>query len=80
MDSYLGEIRLFSFNSIPEGWKECAGQTLSVMENMKLFSLIGNKFGGDGMTNFCLPNLGSIGQQSGKVKYYISMEGTFPQL
>jgi microcystin-dependent protein len=78
MDSILGEIRLFSFDFAPEGWMECAGQTLQVTQYTQLYSLIGNKYGGSGMTTFCLPNLGSIGQASGKVKYFIAVDGEFP--
>jgi len=77
MDSILGEIRLFSFDFVPEGWMECAGQTLQVTQYSQLFSLIGTKFGGSGMT-FCLPNLGSIGQASAKVKYFIAVDGEYP--
>lgn len=79
MDSILGEVRLFSFDRVPEGWLECAGQTLEVMQYTQLYSLIGNKFGGSGMTTFCLPNLAGIGQTSAKVKYYISTQGEYPE-
>jgi microcystin-dependent protein len=78
MNSILGEIRLFSFDFAPEGWMECAGQTLQVTEYSELFSLIGTKYGGSGMTSFCLPNLASIGQASAKVKYFIAVDGEYP--
>jgi microcystin-dependent protein len=78
MDPILGEIRLFSFDFVPEGWMECAGQTLQVTQYSQLFSLIGTKYGGSGTTTFCLPNLGSIGQPSAKVKYFIAVEGEYP--
>ena len=78
MDSILGEIRLLSFDFAPQGWMECAGQTLQVSEYSKLFSLIGTKYGGSGMLSFCLPKLASIGQESAKVKYFIAVEGEYP--
>jgi len=78
MNSILGEIHLLSFDFSPQGWMEYAGQTLQVTAYSKLFSLIGTKFGGSGMTSFCLFNLASIGQQSANVKYFIAVEGEYP--
>ncbi|MBP1638429.1 MAG: Microcystin-dependent protein [Bacteroidetes bacterium] len=59
MDCYVGEIRLFASDQIPssDGWALCNGQQLQVRSNMALFSLIGNKFGGDGQETFNLPTL-----------------------
>ena len=78
MDSFLGEIRLFSFGYTPVGWMECAGQKLSVQQYMSLYSVIGNQYGGD-MGTFCLPNLSSNALAGGKSKYYISLQGEFPE-
>lgn len=59
MDQYIGEIRLFPYDRIPtaDGWKICNGQTLTMQQNMALYSLIGSQFGGDDKTYFNLPNL-----------------------
>jgi microcystin-dependent protein len=58
MENYLGEIRLFPYNRIPNGWLVCNGQTLPINQNQALYALIGTKFaGGDGSTTFALPNL-----------------------
>jgi microcystin-dependent protein len=54
---FLSEIRFFSFSFPPKGWALCNGQTLPINQNDALFSLIGTFFGGDGVTNFLLPNL-----------------------
>jgi microcystin-dependent protein len=60
-DQYLGEIRAFGFNFAPYGWFLCNGQTLSIQAYTALFSLIGTYYGGNGTTNFQLPNLqGSV--------------------
>lgn len=56
-DNFLGEIRLFAHNTIPTGWVPCNGQLMPMTGNTALFSLISNTFGGDGKTNFALPNL-----------------------
>jgi len=57
MEPYVGEIHCFSFGRIPTGWKACNGQLLPIAQNQALYSLIGTYYGGDGKTNFQLPNL-----------------------
>ena len=57
MEPYLGEIRCFGFGRIPAGWLPCQGQLLAINQNQALFSLLGTQFGGNGTTNFALPNL-----------------------
>lgn len=57
MDPFIGEIRAFAFTYAPYGWSTCEGQTLQVQQNSALFALIGNRYGGNGQTTFCLPNL-----------------------
>ncbi|MFS0724276.1 phage tail protein [Paenibacillus sp. 1P07SE] len=56
-EPFVGEIRLFSFGVIPSGWAPCNGQILQVNQNQALFSLLGNRYGGNGQTTFALPNL-----------------------
>jgi len=57
MNPFLGEIREFGFNFAPVGWAMCNGQLLSISQNTALFSLLGTQYGGNGTTNFALPNL-----------------------
>jgi microcystin-dependent protein len=57
MDPFLGEIRMVGFNFAPVGWAFCNGQILPISQNTALFSLLGTQFGGDGKSNFALPNL-----------------------
>lgn len=54
---YVGEIRMFAGNFAPNGWLFCEGQLLPISENETLFQLIGTTYGGDGKSNFALPNL-----------------------
>jgi microcystin-dependent protein len=56
-EGFLGEIRMFSFGSVPQGWAPCNGQLLPISQNQALFSLLGTSYGGDGATTFGLPNL-----------------------
>ena len=54
---FLSEVRIMSFNFAPIGWAMCNGQTLPINQNQALFSLLGTTYGGNGQTNFALPNL-----------------------
>ena len=56
-DPFVAEIRIFPFNFAPHGWAWCDGQLLPLSQNTALFSLLGTTYGGNGMTNFALPNL-----------------------
>jgi len=57
MDPFVAEIRIFPFNFAPKGWAVCDGQILPLSQNTALFSLLGTTYGGDGKSNFALPNL-----------------------
>ena len=67
MDPFVAEIRIFPFNFAPTGWATCDGQLLPLSQNTALFSLLGTTYGGDGKTNFSLPNLqGSVPMHPGQ--------------
>ena len=54
---FVAEIRIFAFNFAPKGWAFCDGQLLPISQNTALFSLLGTTYGGDGKSNFALPNM-----------------------
>lgn len=56
-EPFYAEIRLFSFGFAPRGWAFCNGQLLLINQNQALFSLLGTNYGGNGQTEFALPNL-----------------------
>jgi microcystin-dependent protein len=56
-DPFVAEIRIFAGNFAPRGWAFCDGQLMQLSQNTALFSLLGTIYGGDGKTNFALPNL-----------------------
>jgi microcystin-dependent protein len=56
-DPFVAEIRPFAFNFAPKGWAFCDGQIMPISQNTALFSLLGTTYGGDGKSNFALPNL-----------------------
>jgi microcystin-dependent protein len=58
-DPFLSEIRIFSFGYAPRSWAQCNGQLLPINQNQALFSLLGTRYGGNGQTNFALPDLRS---------------------
>jgi microcystin-dependent protein len=55
-EPFLAEIRLMSFVFAPKGWALCNGQLLPINQNQPLFALLGTTFGGNGQTNFALPD------------------------
>jgi microcystin-dependent protein len=57
VDPFVAEIRIFPFNFAPKGWAWCDGQILPLSQNTALFSLLGTTYGGDGKSNFALPNM-----------------------
>ncbi len=56
-DPFVAEIRIFPFNFAPRGWAFCNGQLLPLSQNTALFALLGTTYGGDGKSNFALPDL-----------------------
>jgi microcystin-dependent protein len=82
-EPFLAELRIMSFNYAPTGWAFCNGQLLPINQNQALFSLLGTQFGGNGQTNFALPNLQgqtpihqgdgfTIGQRFGEVAHTLT--------
>jgi microcystin-dependent protein len=74
MANYLGEITIFAGNFPPAGWMQCQGQLLNISDYSLLYSLLGTRYGGDGITTFGLPDLRSrvavgAGQGSGLSAY-----------
>jgi microcystin-dependent protein len=55
--AYIGLIMPFASTFAPQGWLLCQGQTLPIAQYSPLFAVIGTQFGGDGKTNFKLPDL-----------------------
>jgi microcystin-dependent protein len=56
-DPFIGEIRLFGFPRVPDGWLACSGQSVSIGQYEALYTLIGTTYGGDGVQTFQLPDL-----------------------
>lgn len=79
MDGFIGEIRLFAPNFPPKNWAYCAGQLLGINQNQVLFSILGNTYGGNGITNFALPDLRGkaplgVGQGVGLTNYTLGQQ------
>ncbi len=73
---FIGEIQIFGFNYAPMDWTQCNGAMLPLRQYTTLFALIGTTYGGDGQTNFQLPNLSgraacSQGQGAGLTQHII---------
>jgi microcystin-dependent protein len=85
--TYTGQIQWGAFNFAPQGWALCNGQLLPIAQNQALFSLLGTSYGGNGQTNFALPNLRGrvavgagdlyVGQAAG-AEYVTLLEANLP--
>ncbi|WP_240842685.1 phage tail protein [Acidaminobacter sp. JC074] len=67
---YLGEIRRFTYNQIPEGWLPCSGESVEISDYPFLFMMIGHHYGKQDDLHFTLPNL-----NDDKLIYCISTKG-----
>lgn len=56
-DPFLGQLTMIGGAYAPKFWANCDGQLIEIIQNTALYSLIGNTFGGDGRTNFALPDM-----------------------
>jgi microcystin-dependent protein len=79
-DQFLGQISIFGFNFAPVGFAPCNGQLLPISQNQALFALLGTTYGGNGTTNFQLPNLQGqaplhFGQGPGLSPYNLGQAG-----
>jgi microcystin-dependent protein len=70
---YLGEIKLVPYTFAPRGWAFCAGQIVAIQTNTALFSLLGTTYGGNGTSNFGLPDL------RGRAPIHRDTQGQYPQ-
>lgn len=77
MDELLGSIALFPYEYVPVRWAACDGRNMAINQNAALFSLLGARFGGDGMTRFQLPDLRDKAPAPG-LTYCICVEGPYP--
>ncbi|MBD2472964.1 phage tail protein [Nostoc sp. FACHB-145] len=83
-EPFLAEIKITAFNYAPQGWALCNGQLLPINQNQALFSLLGTTYGGNGQTNFALPDFRGrvpihvgnnfiLGQQGGEENHTLSL-------
>ena len=84
-EPFLGEVKIISWNFPPKGWAFCNGQLLPINQNQALFSILGTMYGGNGQTNFALPNLQgrlplhfgngfNLGQASGETAHTLTLQ------
>jgi microcystin-dependent protein len=84
-DPFIGQIDIVAFNFAPQGYAACNGQLLSISQNTALFSILGTTYGGNGTTNFALPNFQAsapihAGQGTGLSPYVLGQNGGVPSV
>lgn len=86
MDGYLGSISMFGGDYEPAGWMFCDGRLLDISQYPPLYSILGNRYGGDGVRTFALPDLREVNASGQKVNGYmvgkpssiICYQGSYP--
>ena len=83
MEPFIGSIYLFAAGFAPRGYAICNGQLLPINQNQALFSILGTTYGGNGTTNFALPDFRnrvpvSEGQRNGHPNYSLGERAGFP--
>ncbi len=73
MDFFLGQIIWVAFDFEINGFMKCDGRSLPISQNQALYSLIGTKYGGDGVTIFMIPDMKT---ETGS--YQICIQGIYP--
>lgn len=73
-EEFIGVVKLFAGSYAPEGYLDCDGRTIRIMENQALFSILGTTYGGDGHTTFGLPKLDPVGH----CRHVICVRGIYP--
>lgn len=85
MDGTVGEIRLFAGNFAPRNWAYCQGQLVAIQQNTALFAILGTNFGGNGTSNYQLPDFVGrtaigVGQGLGLSAYVVGEQGGTPNV
>ncbi|WHU00800.1 tail fiber protein [Sphingomonas sp. NIBR02145] len=83
-DAIVGQVRLIGFDFCPEGWAEADGRLLPIQGNQALFALFSSSYGGNGSTNFALPDLRKaiptpVTDKEKRLRYCVAIRGDFPR-
>jgi len=87
-EPFLGTVMPVAFQFAPQDWQTCQGQQLQIQQNNALYSLLGVIFGGNGTTNFNLPDLqgrtivgqGTLTLSTGSTQYVTGTKGGATQV
>lgn len=77
METYSGAIELLPYTFAPMDWLVCDGTLLSISQYQVLYAVIGTTYGGNGSSNFAIPNLKGFEPIPG-MRYYIAINGYYP--
>ena len=81
VNAMIGQVQLFGSSFVPGGWAACNGEKIPIQGNPALYTILRTQYGGDGKTNFELPNLAPLKEADGgqtPIRYIICRNGIFP--
>ncbi|MCG7561891.1 tail fiber protein [Pseudoalteromonas sp. McH1-42] len=84
VEAYQGDMMPYGGDFTVEGYAPCDGSLMSVNQNQALFTILGNKYGGDGRSTFATPDLRGrspirFGQGPGLSEYKLGQIGGIEQ-
>ena len=74
---FVGAIVPLPYTFVPLNMLDCDGKEYPASQYQELFSLLGNMYGGDGVSTFCVPNLKGC-EPDPNVHYVIAAYGVYP--
>ncbi len=77
-DAFVGELKLVPYDYCPTGWLEADGRLLPIRNYQVLFTLVGTRFGGDGISSFALPDMRKAVPLP-NLRYCIAVMGDYPR-
>lgn len=78
MECYVGAILLLPYEFTPMDMFVCNGFLVEISKAQALYDVIGTTYGGDGVTNFRLPNMLGL-EPVPNTRYFIVNFGVYPR-
>jgi microcystin-dependent protein len=76
---YLSQVEFLTANFCPEGWLPADGRLLQLVQYRNLFSVMGTRYGGDGITTFALPKVAMRTDSGAMLTACVVVAGQVPQ-
>jgi microcystin-dependent protein len=76
---YLSQVEFLATNFCPEDWLPADGRLLPIVQYRNLFSVMGTRYGGDGITTLALPKVAMRTESGAMLTACVVVAGQYPQ-